>query len=129
VDDPAEVVRRFWSSPLSDLADVVDEDIDYRAIEGAPDDVGVMRGRDALVRYLADWDEMFEGFTVQLEEIETLSPEDVVVVGRVSGRARVSGVQTEQRLSILYTVRGGLIVRGREYRTKEEALAAAGRAG
>jgi ketosteroid isomerase-like protein len=125
--EPAEVVRRFWTASFEDLADVVDDDVDYRAIEGAPDDVGVMHGRDALVRYLLDWNEMFEGFTVELLEVEPMGDDQVLVLGRVAGRARVSGIETEQRLAILYTVRGGRIVRGREYRTKQEAKAAAGR--
>jgi ketosteroid isomerase-like protein len=124
--EPAEVVRRFWTASFEDLADVVDDDVDYRAIEGAPDDVGVMHGRDALVRYLLDWNEMFEGFTVELLEVEPMGDDQVLVLGRVAGRARVSGIETEQRLAILYTVRGGRIVRGREYRTKQEAKAAAG---
>jgi ketosteroid isomerase-like protein len=123
-DDKVAVVRRFWSSPL-ELTKVVDEHVDYRAIEGAPDDVGVMHGREALVRYLTDWYETFEGFSVELEEAESLEDDLVVVVGRISGRARASGVETEQRLAILYTVREGRIVRGREYMTKDEALAAA----
>jgi ketosteroid isomerase-like protein len=124
--EPAEVVRRFWTASFEDLADVVDDDVDYRAIEGAPDDVGVMHGRDALVRYLLDWNEMFEGFTVELLEVEPMGDDQVLVLGRVAGRARVSGIETEQRLAILYTVRVGRIVRGREYRTKQEAKAAAG---
>jgi hypothetical protein len=33
--EPAEVVRRFWTASFEDLADVVDDDVDYRAIEGA----------------------------------------------------------------------------------------------
>ncbi len=99
--------------------------MDYRAVEGAPDDVGVMHGRDALVRYLADWAETFADFSTELEEAEAIGEDQVVVVGRVSGRARASGVETELRLAVLYTVRGGRIVRGREYMTKDEALAAA----
>ena len=124
-EDNVAVVRRFWSSPLTDLADVVDDDVDYRALEGAPDDVGVMHGRDGLVRYLADWAETFADFSTELEEAEAIGEDQVVVVGRVSGRARASGVETELRLAVLYTVRGGRIVRGREYMTKDEALAAA----
>jgi len=121
----AEVVRRFWSRPSGDLTDVVDEDIDYRAIEGAPDDVGVMHGRDALIRYLADWEETFEGFSTDLEEATSLSDGRVLAVGVISGKARTSGVETELRVAVLYTVRDGRIVRGREYATREEAVAAA----
>ena len=124
-EDNVAVVRRFWSSPLTDLADVVDDDVDYRAVEGAPDDVGVMHGRDALVRYLADWAETFADFTTELDEAEAIGEDHVLALGRVAGRARASGVETELRVAVLYTVRGGRIVRGREYLTKDEALAAA----
>ena len=126
-EDNVAVVRRFWSSPLSALTDVVDDDVDYRAVEGAPDDVGVMHGRDALVRYQADWAETFADFSTELEEAEAIGEDHVLALGRVAGRARASGVETELRLAVLYTVRGGRIVRGREYMTKYEALAAASR--
>jgi ketosteroid isomerase-like protein len=49
----------------------------------------------------------------------------VLAFGRISGRARGSGVETSQQVVVLYTVRDGLIVRGREYQTRDEALAAA----
>jgi ketosteroid isomerase-like protein len=123
-EDNVAVVRRFWS-PLTDLADVVDDDVDYRAIEGAPDDAGVMHGRDALARYLADWAETFADFTTSLEEAEAIGDDHVLALGRVAGRARASGVETELRVAVLYTVRDGRIVRGREYLTQDEALAAA----
>jgi ketosteroid isomerase-like protein len=126
-EDNVEIARRAWGNPLEDpdVFDVIFEDLDYRAIEGAPDDVGVMHGRDAYVRYLGDWAETFEGFRADLDEAEALDDERVLVVGRISGRARGSGVETEQRLAVVYTVRDGLIVRGREYQTRDEALAAA----
>ena len=61
----------------------------------------------------------------ELEEAEAIGEDHVLALGRVAGRARASGVETELRLAVLYTVRGGRIVRGREYMTKDEALAAA----
>jgi ketosteroid isomerase-like protein len=48
----------------------------------------------------------------------------VVVVWRISGTAKASGVPTELLVAIAYTIHGGKIVRGREYMTKDEALAA-----
>jgi ketosteroid isomerase-like protein len=126
-DENTDAVRRFWSSPQDEIWTVVAEDIDYRAIEGAPDDVGVMHGREALGRYLADWAETFEGFRADLEEAEPLGDDRVLAVGRISGRARSSGIETQLRLAILYTVRDGMIVSGREYATEDEARAAAAR--
>jgi ketosteroid isomerase-like protein len=99
-------------------------DIDHRAIEGAPDDVGPIIGRDAMRAYLADWYEMFPDLVVVPEEFIDAGPERVVVIWHVSGTARASGVPTELRVAIAYTIRGGKIVRGREYMTKDEAFAA-----
>lgn len=124
-EDNVAVVRRAWGDSPDEIFDVISDDLDYRAIEGAPDDVGVMHGREAYVRYLSDWFETFDGFQVDLVEAEAIDEDRVLVVGRISGRARVSGVETSQLLAVVYTVQDGLIVRGREYQTKDEALAAA----
>jgi ketosteroid isomerase-like protein len=104
------------------------EDIDWRAIEGAPDDVGVMHGRDAMRRYLGEWYEMFGGLTIVPEEFVDAGDGRVVVSLHVSGRAKGSGVPTEMRLGVVYTIREGEVVRGREYATREQALEAAGMA-
>ena len=99
-------------------------DIDHRAIEGAPDDVGPIIGRDAMRAYAADWYETFTDLTIVPEEILDGGPERVIVVWRVAGRAKASGVPAEIRFAVVHTIRGGRIVRGREYMTKDEALAA-----
>src|ERR1700719_853494 len=100
-------------------------DIDYRAIEGAPDDVGPIVGRDAMRAYAADWYEMFPDLEIVPDEIVDAGPERVIVVWHVTGTAKASGVPTELRYAAVYTIRAGKIVRGREYMTKDEALAAA----
>jgi ketosteroid isomerase-like protein len=79
--------------------------------------------------YLADWYEMFADFTVVPEEFIDAGPERVIVTWRIAGMARVSGVPTELRFTAAYTIRAGKIVRGREYRTKDEALAAIAKEG
>ena len=101
------------------------EDIDHRAIEGAPDDIGPILGRDAMRGYLEDWYEMFPDLVVEPAELLDIGPERVIVVWHVAGTAEQSGVPTELRLSIVYTIRDGRIVHSREYQTKDEALAAA----
>jgi ketosteroid isomerase-like protein len=35
-------------------------DVDYRAVEGAPDDRGPIHGKDALRAWLQDWIDMFD---------------------------------------------------------------------
>jgi ketosteroid isomerase-like protein len=104
-------------------------DVNHRAIEGAPDDVGPIIGRDAMRAYLADWYEMFADLIVIPEEFVDAGPGRVIVVFHVTGTARASGAPSEMRLAIVYTIRAGRIVRGREYLTKDEALAAIAREG
>ena len=52
--------------------------------------------------------------------------DNVVAVIRISGRAKLSGVETDLTYAALYTLRDGKVARGREYWTREEALEAAG---
>jgi uncharacterized protein len=125
-----EVVRRSWQAfadgGLDALMGFFDREVSWRAIEGAPDDVGETHGEDALRRYLQDWLDMFEDITVVPTEVLDVGDSRVVGVQHVTGRARLSGVETELRYAILYTLQDGRIVRGREYAERQQALQAAG---
>jgi ketosteroid isomerase-like protein len=127
-------VKQFelWLGQLATAEDPLDvwyehmwaADVDHRAIEGAPDDVGPIIGRDAARAYLAEWYEMFPDLEVVPEGIIDGGPERVIVMWHVTGTAKASGVPTEMRLTMVFTIRAGRIVRSREYMTKDEALAA-----
>ncbi|MEX2196486.1 MAG: nuclear transport factor 2 family protein [Thermoleophilaceae bacterium] len=117
---------RVWDAEVLDHmhAHVWDPGIDWRAIEGAPDDVGVMHGRDRLRRYYEEWIELFDAITLEAVEITDVG-DHVAARVRVTARSRSGGVPTELDVSIVYTLRDGRILRGREYARWEEALAAA----
>ena len=122
----ADVVLRLWRTfadeGLDALAEFWDPDINWRAIEGAPDDVGEMHGRDALRRYLGEWLEMFDDLTLSVQDLREVGDNLVVAAQRVTGRAKLSGIETELAFAVVYTIRDGKIVRGREYLTLDEAL-------
>src|SRR5438874_9120829 len=99
-------------------------DIEWRAVGGAADDVGVMRGDAALRRYYADWIEMFAELRAEVEDVIFEDEDRVALVIHHSGRGRTSGVRTEGRYYVACTVRDGRIVSGREYATREEGLRA-----
>jgi ketosteroid isomerase-like protein len=128
-----EVVRRaflaFADRGFDGLAEFLHPEINWRAMEGAPDDVGEMDGIEAARRYVQDWPDMFDDFTSEIEELCDVSDDQVVAVIHNSGRAKRSGVPTELRYAALYTIRDGKIVRIREYATRAEALEAAGLSG
>jgi ketosteroid isomerase-like protein len=102
------------------------EDVDYRAVVGAIDDIGPIHGKDAVRAFLQDWIDTFDGFSMELVELIDAGEDTVVAVERFGGRARLSGVETDQTIGDVFTIRDGKIARGREYLTPEQALEAAG---
>ena len=111
---------------LDALAEFWSPDINWRAIEGAPDDVGEMHGRESARRYVQDWYDTFDNFTVASEELLDVGDDRVVAVQHLTGRARLSGVETELRYAVVYTLCERKIARVREYRDRKEALDAVG---
>jgi ketosteroid isomerase-like protein len=113
-DDPVEVFYQGIWAP----------DIDYRTIQGAPDDVGPIRGRDAMRAYLRKWRETFPDLAVVGEEVIDAGPETVIVVWKATGTGKASGAVTDFRFAQVNRIRNGKIVWGREYMTKDEAIGA-----
>jgi ketosteroid isomerase-like protein len=101
------------------------DDIAWRPAEGAPDDHGPMHGRDRLVRYYQDWDEMFDDLEFEAEEFIDAGEGQIIVVQHISGRAKASGVPVDMTYAVLYTLRDGRIASGREFLTRQQALDAA----
>src|SRR5262245_41890521 len=83
--------------------------IDYRAIEGAPDDHGPLHGTEAVRAYLQDWVDTFDDVGLEPVELVDAGDNTVVAVLRLTGRAKLSGVATDQTLAVVYTTRGGKI--------------------
>ena len=106
------------------MAEFWDPEIEWRAVEGAADDVGPIRGHAALRRYYQDWADNLDDLHATVDEILAEAGERVAVAVRNSGRGRASGVQTEGRYFVACTVRDGRIASGREYETREQAIEA-----
>jgi len=125
-----EVVRACLRALKEGGIDAMEEfshpEITWRAIEGASDDVRKMRGRDAVRRYLQDWFDVFDELTNVPDELIDVGDDQVVAVQLASGRAKQSGVATEIRYAVLYTIREGLILDVREYTDRDHALKAVG---
>jgi len=125
-----EVVRRmlaaFAAGSLDAMTELVDPDINWRAAEGAVDDVGEMHGAVAVRRYVQDWIDTFDDFSVVVEELRDLGDGRVLAVQRLKARAKLSGIEIDLRYAAVSTVRDGKIVRGREYLSVDQALEAVG---
>ena len=125
-----ELVRRafqaFAERGFDAMAEFWDPDIDWRAAEGAIDDVGEMHGQVAVRRYMEDWIDTFDDYSVVVEELRDVGDDRVLSIQRVKGRAKLSGAETVLRYAVVSTVRDGKVVRAREYLTVEDALKAVG---
>ncbi len=111
---------------LDAFAEYLTDDVDHRAIEGSVDDPGPIEGKDAARAYVQDWLDTFDDFRVQPVELVGAAEDRVIAALRISGRAKLSGVETDLTYAVVYTIRDGKIARGREYATREQALEAAG---
>jgi ketosteroid isomerase-like protein len=125
-----EVVRAaidaFGREGIDGASDYWTEDIDRRAAEGAIDDRGPIHGKDAMRAYMQDWIDTFEDFKTEAVELIDAGGDKVIAMLRASGRAKLSGIETDVTYAVVYTIRDGKVAVGREYWTRDEALEAAG---
>jgi ketosteroid isomerase-like protein len=117
-------LRAFADGGLDTAAEFWHPDISWRAIAGALDDAGEIHGTEAMRRYAQDWLDTFDNVTFVPEELLDVGDDRVVAAVHMKARARLSGIETELRYAVVYTVRDGKIVRGREYATLEQAMEA-----
>jgi ketosteroid isomerase-like protein len=121
-----EAVGAYNRGDLDALLDeYFTEDIDYRAVEGAPDDHGPIHGKAEMRAYMQDWFDTFDDLKVEPLEVIDAGPDQAVAVVRFGGRAKLSGIEADLTFAVVYTVRDGKVARGREYWTRDEALEAA----
>ena len=84
------------------------------------------RGREELADCANGWLAAFDPYVLEASEYLDLGDCVVVVVGRVVGSGRESGVTVADDDAWLYRFRGGEVIEYRECGTKAHALEAAG---
>ena len=100
-------------------------DIEWRPALEIPGHPGISFGRAAAAKYLADWRETWETYSVEVDRFIDLG-ERVLVLAREQGRGRESGLEVETQFAQLWTLSEGQAVRMEEWRTWEQALEAVG---
>jgi ketosteroid isomerase-like protein len=135
VREAEELVRRLIDAhnrggdALLDIYDdLFDADAEWKplivGVVGFPERV-IYRGRAGLERYYRERAEAFAGGEVHIRSLE-VGGDAVVVHARSTARGRVSGADIEEDITLVYWVRDGKIVRGQAFRSREDALEAAG---
>jgi ketosteroid isomerase-like protein len=135
VSDAEELVRRLLDAhnrgggdALLDIYDdLFDADAEWKplivGVVGFPERV-IYRGRAGMERYYRERAEAFGGGKVHIRSLESAG-DAVIVHARSTARGRVSGADIEEDISLVYWVRGGKIVRGQAFRSREDAVVAA----
>lgn len=91
------------------------------AVPGAANITGV----DAVGRYIDSFEKYWGEFRIEPQEYIDAG-DVVVVVARLAGRGRSSGVAVSRVWTYVWRIRGGKALRMEAYADKREALAAAG---
>jgi ketosteroid isomerase-like protein len=124
-------VRRVLDTHNRDPDALLDafEELFWPDFEFRPVTVGTermpYRGREGFEQYYRDRAEVFGGGELHVRLIETLG-QAVVVQARSTARGRASGATVEEDVSLVYWHRDGRIVRLEVFRSREDALEAAG---
>jgi ketosteroid isomerase-like protein len=90
------------------------------AIEGT-----IFRGHEGIERYFASLGSSWEKFHIHRDRFRD-SEGVVVMLGRLEGRGKASGVSASSSLGMVFDLRDGLISRIRGFLDHAEALEAAG---
>ena len=83
-------------------------------------------GRDAFERLLVGFLESFRDLRFDVLELIDAGGDRVIVSTTMHGRGAASGASVDDTYVFVYELRDGLVVEGWEYRTRQEALEAAG---
>jgi ketosteroid isomerase-like protein len=113
--------RRDWQA----FTYLYDPEIEWDDVSGLWGDWGTRRGFEAVRDAWVTWFEAFEQVDFDIESILEAGDEVVTSI-RMSGRGRESGLLVDQRISVVWSLRGGRIARVRGYRDGTEALEAVG---
>jgi ketosteroid isomerase-like protein len=124
-----EIVRRIWEADQRrDVAAVhaaYAAEIEWEDNNSLWGDWGVARGPDGIRQAWRRWYEAFEDVQMEFGEVADVGDE-VIVTYPLHARGRGSGAEVNQSFTLVWTVRGGKVVRVRSYGAREEALEAVG---
>jgi ketosteroid isomerase-like protein len=88
----------------------------------------IFLGREGIEKYFASLENAWEKFHILPDRFRELA-DLVVMLGRLEGRGKGSGVPVDASLGMVFDLRGGMISRIRGYLDHGEALRAAGLVG
>ena len=118
-----EIVRRFFEvqGDPGEMLECFDPDVVVANFESAPDNETYV-GHDGLRAWSRDVWSAIGVFRLELDEIIDVDEERVVIVNRLCGTGRTSGLPVEIPMAGVLTFGGNKIVAWQAYETREKAL-------
>jgi uncharacterized protein len=127
VDSLREGFEEFARGDLEAVRERLDPEIEWEPAIAPILGVETIRGRAAVMAFFArDLSEGFDEFRAEPLAYEDLGDDMVLVTTRYAGRGESSGLEIDQTFVSLYRFRNGRTVSMHDYRTRDEALEAAG---
>jgi len=124
-----EIVRRGFDAlnrrDLEALDPIFSEEAEFRSVLAASEG-RLFRGHQGIRDYFAWFDDAFDEYASDLEEVIDAGEDRVVALFKFTARGRGSGVTLDQRAAMVITLRGERIARMDSYFDPAEALEAAG---
>jgi ketosteroid isomerase-like protein len=120
-----EIARRIWEDELLFDARSGVMDADFEVHDHALPDATVGLGRVGFKRWTQAWNEAWQSWDIENEKYIDAG-EQVVVLTRLRGRGKGSGVQVEEQGGFVISLRAGKVIRLDYFASRAEALEAVG---
>jgi ketosteroid isomerase-like protein len=120
-----EVARAVNARDLDAFDRLFHAEIEFRSLIAASEGE-VYRGAEGLRAWIETMDDVWSGFHLELTDLRDPGGDDVVVVFRLTGVAKGSGVPLDSLVGQVWTWRDGLPWRNIAHSTPDEAYAALG---
>jgi ketosteroid isomerase-like protein len=124
-----EIVRSMYrAGDPTRFFDLLDEkvEIDASASLPFPDHPEHIRGKDAVIDFYRHYWGTWDDYVLEPTEITDAGENGVPVAHYERGRGKGSRAPFERRWAVVYTLRGGKVVRIQVFKNHAEALEAAG---
>jgi uncharacterized protein len=124
VERVREAYRLYQETQQPDY-ELLHRDVAWHTARDLPDS-DTFRGHEGVAELYSEWISSFEDFRVEVEEMIDGGADRVVVMTRLHGRFRGSSEEVNLIEAHVWKLLDGKAVEIREYRTRGEALEAAG---
>jgi uncharacterized protein len=124
-----EIVRSAYAAlgeqGVEALLAFIDPQFDATTPPSLASEPDTYRGHEGVRRYLGSFGDAMEGVYFEGQEFSSVG-DKVLVDTKLHARGRTTGIETEQRAFVVWTLREGMVTRVETFAEQGQALEAAG---